>query len=328
MIAAFTICSNNYLAQALTLQASLRKHAPGWKFIIGLVDEPTSIDGVVLPSDCLVLPVDAIGIASFESMAETYNIIELCTATKPYYFKYLFDNFPEFEQIHYLDPDTFLYADPTPIAHELASASILLTPHHYTPIPLDGLFPAENLALNHGIYNLGYLGLRRSEQAANLLGWWGELMAQHCRIDLKEGWFVDQLPFNFVPIYFDGVKVTDNAGINGAYWNFHERCFPKIGVVEFRGQQSNLILYHFSGFSPHAPDRPTKIDARLDWTKNPALPQMLADYADALLTNGYDAARTVESPYQRKYLAAKRRQYLKENGPLKRTFRKLRSLVQ
>ena len=36
---AFTICSNNYLAQAKTLGDSFLEFHPDWKFIIGLCDE-------------------------------------------------------------------------------------------------------------------------------------------------------------------------------------------------------------------------------------------------------------------------------------------------
>ena len=35
----FTICSNNYLAQAKILQTSFLVHNPDYKFFIGLVDQ-------------------------------------------------------------------------------------------------------------------------------------------------------------------------------------------------------------------------------------------------------------------------------------------------
>jgi len=36
---AFTICSANYLAQAIALGDSLLQHNPSYTFVIGLVDE-------------------------------------------------------------------------------------------------------------------------------------------------------------------------------------------------------------------------------------------------------------------------------------------------
>jgi hypothetical protein len=184
MISAFTICSNNYLPQAITLAKSVQTHAPNWKFFIGLVDTPLDIDGVTIPIDLTIIELANLNLPDIPAMSARYNIIELCTSVKPAFFKYIFDNYPSIEQLHYLDPDTKLLSNPNPLEAALLQADVIITPHHYHPIPLDGQFPQENLALNHGIYNLGYLGLKRSEVADKLLEWWHARMIEYCRIDL------------------------------------------------------------------------------------------------------------------------------------------------
>jgi hypothetical protein len=307
MIAAFTICSNNYLAHALTLAASVREHAPDWRFFIGLVDEAREIPGVVIPPGVEVIPVDRIGLAGLPDMALRYNIIELCTAVKPSYFRHLFSSHPDFEQVHYLDPDTRLFANPTPLSSPLAEAEVQLTLHHFTPIPLDQRFPDESLALNHGIFNLGYLGLRRGATSHALLTWWEERMFEHCRIDLVEGYFVDQLWFNYVPHYFAHVTVSRHPGINAAYWNLHEREVTPQGTVRFAGHEHPLVLYHFSGFSPAYPERLTRSDVRQTPAEQPGLRGLLAGYNAQLLAHGYQAVRSIESVYvtrRRTHLAA------------------------
>jgi hypothetical protein len=325
--AAFTICSLNYLPQALTLADSARRHAPDWKFFVGLVDVLTPESETEFPDWVTVVEVGSIGLSDLEHMASNYNIVELCTAVKPSFFRTIFKNYPAVDQVHYLDPDTCLFSDPAPITAALAEASILLTPHHYTPIPLDGAFPAENLALNHGIYNLGYLGLRRGLVADRLLDWWEERMRDHCRIDLKYGWFVDQLFFNYVPIYFDEVCILRHPGVNAAYWNFHERYILENLEIAHSGNIWPLILYHFSGFSPLIKDKPTRADVRLDWASNPGLKSLLSAYADELTHRGYERARSIPSEYLKLY-QKHRAQEEKRNRSLKqRLARRMRALV-
>ena len=89
MTLVFTLCSVNYLAQAITLGDSLKEQNPDMNFVIGLVDklETKEIDQSKLPKFQL-LEVDKINISDFEEMCLRYNITELNTAVKPYYFDY------------------------------------------------------------------------------------------------------------------------------------------------------------------------------------------------------------------------------------------------
>jgi hypothetical protein len=328
MNAAFTICSNNYLAHALTLAESVRVHAPDWSFYIGLVDTPVTIPGVSIPAGITVIPVSELALPDLPGMTVRYNIIELCTAVKPSYFRKLFRDYPEIEQLHYLDPDTVLFSDPAPL--QLRSGdSIQLTPHHFTPIPLDGLFPSETLTLNHGIFNLGYLGLKRSPVADTLLRWWEERMRDLCVIDLINGLFVDQLWFNFVPIYFKEVHILKHPGVNTAFWNLHERIVTSDKQVLFSGETHPLVLYHFSGFSAARPGSVTRGKVRQDVEQQPGLSPLLSNYAQKLRDHGVESAKTVESVYsitRRHYIEMKARAFDKKH-PWRRLFRNLKQSI-
>ena len=326
MIIAFTICSANYLPQALTLADSLARHAPAWKFVIGLVDDPASVLQFTIPPSVEVIDVASIGLANLKTMANLYNIIELCTAVKPSYFKAILDRYSDSEQVHYLDPDTVMFSSPQSIEEALTEAAISLTPHHFTPLPLDGQFPGENLGLNHGIYNLGYLGIRRSPSAARMLDWWEALLAEHCRIDLAEGWFVDQLPMNYVPLYFDDVMILRHPGVNTAYWNLHERRIMPDGAIEFDGRSWPLVLFHFSSFVPLQPTRITKHRVRLDELANPGLPELLTDYAQRLLANGWANSRSLVSTYQFEYRYRQAIAARRQRNPARRMAAKIRRM--
>jgi hypothetical protein len=259
-----------------------------------------SFDGVTIPIDLTIIELANLNLPDIPAMSARYNIIELCTSVKPAFFKYIFDNYPSIEQLHYLDPDTKLLSNPNPLEAALLQADVIITPHHYHPIPLDGQFPQENLALNHGIYNLGYLGLKRSEVADKLLEWWHARMIEYCRIDLVNGWFVDQLFFNYVPIYFQNVEILRHPGINFAFWNFHERTIQSDRRLLFDGIYWPIILYHFSGFSPLDSKRPTRIN---DSNENEHLETLLSEYAEELIHNGYVQARELKSTFQILYNA-------------------------
>jgi hypothetical protein len=218
-------------------------------------------------------------------MVLRYNIIELCTALKPTYFKKLFADYPEIEQVHYLDPDTLILSDPA--ALELpVNRSVQMTPHQLTSIPLDGAFPDETLTLNHGVYNLGYLGIRRGETAIRLLNWWEQRLEKHCRIDLVNGLFVDQLWFNLVPIYFPDSHVLRNPGANVAFWNLHERRVTAERSVLFAGATHPLIFFHFSGFSASRPAFITRVEVRQDCSQQADLLPLLTYYAQQLAHHG------------------------------------------
>ncbi len=84
----FTLCSNNYLAQAQVLGNSLKQFHPESNFIIGLVDEKIKeIDYSRIPFE--VLPVSSIE-PKLDELLTKYDIIELNTCIKPAMFEYLF----------------------------------------------------------------------------------------------------------------------------------------------------------------------------------------------------------------------------------------------
>lgn len=153
----FTICSNNYLAQAIVLGNSVKENNPNDNFSIFLCDKKSSkINYEELPHEVIELEIVEPNIVE---LAKKYNIIELNTAVKPTVFKYLFKN--GVEKAIYLDPDIFVFQPLDILNDELENYSILLTPHIFKPIPLDGKTPSESTFLNYGIYNLGFLALKK-----------------------------------------------------------------------------------------------------------------------------------------------------------------------
>jgi lipopolysaccharide biosynthesis glycosyltransferase len=162
----FTICSNNYLAKAIVLGNSLLKYNPDYTFKICLVDRKiVEIDYASIPFE--IIEVENIGMAAFEEMFKRYNIIELNTAVKPFCFSFFFKKVPDAELVFYLDPDIVVYNPFSELEDALDENEIVITPHFTTPIN-DDKSQAENDFLNSGLYNLGFLGLKKGEESKML----------------------------------------------------------------------------------------------------------------------------------------------------------------
>lgn len=243
----FTLCSNNYLAQALVLYRSALQYQPAWKFVIGLVDKKNK-DIDYEDFGCEVIEAE-IPEPDIIPLAEKYSIVELNTCVKPQFFTYLFEIY-QAEQVIYLDPDTCIYSPLHEIDTLLTTNEFIITPHVLTPVPLDGCTPDEPLFLNYGIYNLGFLALRKTEQTLLFLEWWKERTYQKGYDKPAAGLFTDQLWINLVPVYFSNVAVLRHAGYNMAPWNLHERKLEDNKMVIHRGNNAPLAFFHFSSFDP------------------------------------------------------------------------------
>lgn len=285
MTLVFTLCSNNYLAQAITLGNSLIRHNPGYIFIIGLVDRKiSSIDYSTVPFE--ILEVEKTGISAFDEMYKKYNITELNTAVKPFYFQYLFTNRTDVKSIVFLDPDIMVYSPFTELEKELESSDIIIIPHFITPLNDDKL-QAEEDFLNSGLYNLGFIAIKNTGVGCKMIDWWAERLRYKAYIDFKRGLFNDQIWINFVPLFFNHVKIFTHPGYNMAYWNLHERYLSKKVEKYYINDNYPLIFYHFSGFNPLNPRTLSKYQNRFTFEKRSDVLPLFEEYSDILFLNGY-----------------------------------------
>lgn len=286
MTLAFTICSNNYLAQALTLGNSLLTHNPNYIFKIALVDRRNeSVDYRRIPYE--VIEVESIDIKSFNNMFMQYNITELNTAVKPFYFFYFLNNYPEIDQIIFLDPDIFVYSSFFALDQVLKNNEIVIMPHFTTPLD-DDKSQTENDFLNTGIYNLGFIALKRGGNTLNMLTWWAKRLETKAYIKLEKGMFTDQIWINYVPLFFNNVCIFLHPGYNMAYWNMHERFITNIGIVNKNGISYPLVFFHFSGFNPLKPDILSKHQNRFTFENRKDVATLFEDYCEQLRINNFE----------------------------------------
>lgn len=252
---AFTICSNNYLAQAKALGDSIFRFNPDYHFFIGLTDKLIPDIDYKYEIKHEIIPVDIIGIPDLDNLWKKYTLVEFNKCVKPFYFKYIINNYPGLDYLFYLDPDILVFHNLKSIENDFTHESkILLTPHILTSIGIDDKSPDEKVFLKYGIYNLGFLGLKQPAKSIELIDWWKE-RTYHMGFNCPEqGLFVDQLWFNLVPILFKGVKISTNKGLNMAPWNLHERDLSFKDGEFIISNNIPLIFYHFSGYKYNDPD--------------------------------------------------------------------------
>ena len=286
MTLVFTICSNNYLAQAITLGQTLLSHNPHYIFKIGLVDKKIpQIDYATIPFE--IVEVESIGIAAFDEMFKSYSITELNTAVKPLYFKYFFYSLLEIDGIIYLDPDILVYQPFKDLEKVLEVNEIVITPHFTTPIN-DDKNQSENDFLNTGLYNLGFIALKKGEESQKLLEWWTKRLETKAYINLAKGMFTDQIWINFAPLFFEKVHIFSSPGYNMAYWNMHERIINESHLVIFEKTHSPLVFFHFSGYNPLQPEVLSKYQDRFSFESRKDVNGLFKEYANMLFGNGFN----------------------------------------
>ncbi|HVZ97555.1 MAG TPA: hypothetical protein VG847_11810 [Chitinophagaceae bacterium] len=244
---------------------------------------------------CDVIEVEKLNIEGFEQMVEKYTIIELLTSVKPFYIEWLFNHYPEIENVVYFDPDIMVFQPLTKLENNLKEFDIILTPHFTTPINDDRL-PTELHVMQTGVFNLGFIALRRSKNVFNMLAWWQDRLKEKCLIDLSRGLFVDQLWANLIPAYFDKVLIEKYPGYNMSHWNLHERTLSKEnGNWLVNGVP--LIFYHFSHYSPAHPDSIAAHHNRFSFETRPDLTEIYGRYKNKLIQHHYFELKNVACFY-------------------------------
>jgi len=285
----FTLCSNNYLAHAKTLGDSIREICPETDFIIGLVDDFDPDIDYSFFSPYAIIKYDQIGFDCFEDMLSRYNIIEFNTAVKPYFLEYLLKKYGTGTKVYYIDPDIKLYSNINHLNNLLDSNDIVLTPN-LTEMPNE-VDLGELASLRHGLFNLGFIGVKYSDEGLQFVNWWKKRLRNHCLIDKPRGIFVDQKWVDIAVLYFKGMHIASHKGLNMAWWNLSERkLIESKGKYFVNNTSEELIFFHFSGFKPGSVNFTGRNNDNPEYRfeKRPELVGIFNEYKELLFENGFE----------------------------------------
>jgi hypothetical protein len=245
---AYTSITSNYLPKARVLAESVRRVDPDVKFHLVLSDNPpVGFSLFSEPFDSVILAEELVD-ENFAQWAFGHSLVELCTAVKGVALEYIFSKYSA-EQVFYFDPDMVVFGRMHDLQAELSHSSVILTPHLTDPeISEIGILDNELASLLHGVFNLGFVGVRNCAEGRRFAHWWAQRLLKFCRDDLASGIFTDQKWVNLAPCYFDGVAILRSPAYNVATWNLTNR--KATGSLEsgifINGEP--LGFYHFSGF--------------------------------------------------------------------------------
>lgn len=297
---AFTLCSLNYMHQAITLRESLLKNNPDYNFIIGLVDKITDkVDRKLIASFNVIEVGDVLSAPMLLDMNKRYNIIELNTAVKPFYFEYLFNHYNA-EYVTYFDPDIMVFNRLSTIEKIFDEGNnLIVTPHSVSPKEHG---PLTDIAfIKSGIFNLGFVSMRNTETCINLLKWWQRRLFESCYLNTAVGLCVDQLWMNLSVCYTEKSYVLKDLGHNMAPWNLHERKLSKKNGIEYVNEETPLTFFHFS----HITDKNNFLKAHepmLTFDQRPDLVDIFKLYNEQIVYNGKDFFKKIQCEYTKENL--------------------------
>lgn len=248
----FTSICMNYLPKALTLGSSLKETNPNVKFIIVLLEReipsewPKKADEIV---DKVVLAKD-LGYNDFDKFIFKHSIVEASTSVKGQALVHFLEN--EDEKVVYIDPDIKVYNSLQEISNILDQHEIILTPHVTIPEANENDIQNNELcALQHGVYNLGFVAVKNGEEGLKFAKWWRDRLHLYCYDDIPKGIFTDQRWCDLAPAYFD-VYILKNPGYNMAPWNLSTRHITYKNNKILVNDKYELVFFHYSGFDSGA----------------------------------------------------------------------------
>jgi hypothetical protein len=248
----FSSAAFNYIPKARLLFSSLRKYHPEWKLHLALGDAThRGLNLSAEPFDTL-MPIEDLGIPNWRGWAFCHTIVELCTAIKPFALQRLLQD-SDCEKVLYFDPDIVLFSRVDDILAALDEGNIVLTPHLTSPEEsLDAVIDNEICSLQHGIYNLGFIGVRAGNEGRRFADWWSCRTYYFCRDDIPHGLFTDQRWIDMVPAFFERVAIMRNPRHNLAPWNINRRTLTGTLDTGMCVDREPLGFYHFTGFDSGA----------------------------------------------------------------------------
>ncbi|MFF2089463.1 hypothetical protein [Paenibacillus sp. NPDC058174] len=249
MIITTSICAN-YLPKAMVLARSVKRTNPDAYFIVCLLEREIHPSASTCDAfDEIVLAHD-LGFEQFDKFIFKHSIVEAATSVKGQLFVYMLERYSEENKFVYLDPDIEVYDELVELKDALDEHAIVLTPHLCHPEDImDAVMDNELSALQHGVFNLGFLAISRSQEAERFAAWWASRLSMFCYDDIPRGIFTDQKWIDLAPCYFD-VYILKHPGYNVAPWNLSKRKLTYSDGYLVNGQK--LRFFHYSGFDSGA----------------------------------------------------------------------------
>ncbi|WP_398454034.1 glycosyl transferase [Sphingobacterium thalpophilum] len=239
-----TLFNSMYLSRGLAMYRSLEKHSRDFHLYIFAFDDECYdiLTRLSLPKATII------SLSDFEdeqllAVKPSRTAGEYCWTCTPSVILYSIQEFG-LSNCTYLDADVFFYTDPSMLIDAANGASVIITPHRYTPLYED--------SESGGIYCVQFVYFKNSLEGIAVLEWWRSACLEWCYNRREPGRFGDQKYLDDWPSRFSGVYVSEHLGGGVAPWNVQQFDFDRrIGQIWGRELVSQqlfpVVFYHFHG---------------------------------------------------------------------------------
>lgn len=233
-----TYFDQNFLPLGLALHESLKRHESDFVLHTLCLDEQTFqfLSNLKLTT---LIPLRLEELERFDpallSVKPSRSKVEYYFTLTPCLCRFLLSAIGFEETLLYVDADLFFYSDPGPAYAELGDGSVLIVghrfPHHYKHLEV------------YGIYNVGLIAFRNTEEGRECVSWWRQQCLDWCYDRLEPGRFADQRYLDYWPALFPATRVLTHKGAGLAPWNVTRYRIHSSDDVLI--DDDKLIVYHF-----------------------------------------------------------------------------------
>jgi hypothetical protein len=295
-----TIITKSHIAFARSLADSLAASNSQNKLFVLLVDRSDGYIDYDKESFHIIKLEELNDQEDIKKMCFYYTPLELCFCLRAWLHEYMFKK-TNFKKWIYLDSDILVYSSLNKISDYLDNISILLSPHLISINPpqsinVKAIRRLESYLLrNGGIYNGGFLALRKTEESKIFIEWFKNHLKLY-GFDNRPMQLGDQFWLTYVPLYFKEVEVLREPGANLSYWNLYERNVTHDSDGNIKVNKEPLLFFHFAGFDIEKPNLLTKYSIPLGLKIIPSeIKELAKEYKNLLIENGYE--ETKNYPY-------------------------------
>ncbi|TDQ76641.1 glycosyl transferase [Sphingobacterium yanglingense] len=240
-----TLFNSVYLTRGIAMYRSLEQYCPDFHLYIYAFDDAcyTVLTAMDL-SKVTVLRLDDFEDEELLSVKLTRTPGEYCWTCTPAVILHAIETYG-LEACTYLDADLLFFSNPSTLLEEMGNASVLITPHRYTP--------EYDQSATSGIYCVQFVCFKNTDEGMKVLRWWRSACLEWCYNRLEEGRFGDQKYLDDWCTRFSGVHELIHLGGGVAPWNVQQYDFEgSPDAVSGRelasGASFDLVFYHYHGF--------------------------------------------------------------------------------
>jgi len=248
----YTSIIANYIPKARVLAHSVKKCHPEAIFHLFISDAlPDGFKVEDEPFDH-VWTIPDLGLQNEDQWLFEHSIVEVSTGIKGFALLKLLD-LPGCTEVLYFDPDMVVLRRLDGLLKHFNTSSILLTPHLTAPEKtMEAILDNEFSVLKHGIYNLGFVGVKKSTEGLHFARWWAARLQYFCFDDIPNGLFTDQRWVDLAPSFFPGCMILHYPGYNVCTWNLTHRTVAGSLESGLTANGQPVVFYHFSGLDSGA----------------------------------------------------------------------------